>query len=352
MNARPRIGLIGVGRIGQVHLRSLLSHPELAEVAMLVDANETALAAAQDTFHLPRVSTDVADLFDDGTIDAVIIASTTDTHAPCISAAARTGKSVLTEKPIALDLESTDRALADIDAAGTRLQVGFQRRFDAPYAAARVQIANGTLGRIEMIRDAMRDPAPPPPPYLQRSGGLFRDMTIHNLDCVRWLKGEDPVEIFAVGSALTSPDVDLAGDIDTSVIVMTFADGSLATIENSRRSSFGYDVRTEVFGSEGALMLGDHRQVHMRSFTTTGVREDHQHSFLERFAKAYELEVIHFLECIANDTDPSVTGHDGRMALLLALAAEESRRIGKPVSLPQDTVQMHPGSTQKLASLA
>ena len=337
MNARPRIGLIGVGRIGQVHLRTLLSHPELAEFALLVDANEQALAAAQSTFRLDCVSTDVNDLFGDPSIDGVIIASSTDTHAPYIAEAARSGKSALTEKPIALDIDTTDAALAAVEAAGTRLQVGFQRRFDAPYAAARRQIEDGKLGQIEMIRDAMRDPSPPPVSYLQVSGGLFRDMTIHNLDCVRWLRGENPVEIYAVGSALTSPDVGMAGDIDTSVIVMTFADGSLATIENSRRSGFGYDVRTEVFGSEGALMIGDHRQVHLRAYNTDGVHEDHQYFFLERFARAYELEVMHFLESIVNDTTPSVTGHDGRVALHLAFAAEQSRRTGLPVRLDAET---------------
>ena len=333
MNARPRIGLIGVGRIGQVHLKSLLSHPELAELAILVDANEQALTFAQERFRLDRTSTDVDDIFSDPTIDGVIIASSTDTHAPYITEAARSGKSALTEKPIALDIEATDAALAAVESAGSRLQVGFQRRFDAPYAAARRQIEAGKLGRIEMIRDAMRDPSPPPVSYLEVSGGLFRDMTIHNLDCVRWLRGENPVEIYAVGSALTSPEVDQVGDIDTSVIVMKFADGSLATIENSRRSGFGYDVRTEVFGSDGALMIGDHRQVHLRSYDAGGVHEDHQYFFLERFARAYELEVVHFLESIINDTTPHVTGHDGRVALHLAYAAEQSRRSGLPVRL-------------------
>jgi myo-inositol 2-dehydrogenase/D-chiro-inositol 1-dehydrogenase len=339
MNARPRIGLIGVGRIGQVHLRTILAHPELAELAILVDANSAALSAAQATYRLPAISADVGALFDDPDIDAVIIASSTDTHAPYITEAARTGKSAFTEKPIALDIETTDAALAAVNRAGTRLQVGFQRRFDAPYAAARRQIEDGRLGRIEMIRDAMRDPSAPPASYLQVSGGLFRDMTIHNLDCVRWLRGENPVEIYAVGSALTSPDVGLAGDIDTSVIVMTFADGSLATIENSRRSGFGYDVRTEVFGSTGALMIGDHRQVHLRAYDADGVHEDHQHFFLDRFARAYELEVMHFLESVANDTEPAVTGHDGRVALHLAFAAEQSRRTGLPVHLDPATGQ-------------
>ncbi len=196
MNARPRVGLIGCGRIGQVHLKTLLAHPERCEFAALVDANETALRSIASEYRLDHASTDVSLIFDDPTIDAVIIASSTETHAHYIEESARTGKSAFTEKPIALDLESTDRAIAAVVRAGTRLQVGFQRRFDSGYARAKRAIVDGELGAIEMIRDAMRDPAPPPLAYVEKSGGLYRDMTIHNFDCVRWLKGEDPIDVY------------------------------------------------------------------------------------------------------------------------------------------------------------
>jgi myo-inositol 2-dehydrogenase/D-chiro-inositol 1-dehydrogenase len=331
MTARPRITLIGCGRIGQVHLRSLLAHPEACELALVVDANATALDTVAANYRLDHTSTELAAAFDDPTIDAIVIASSTETHASCIEEAARAGKAALCEKPIALDLESTDRALAAVQSAGTQLQIGFQRRFDRGYAAARNRIADGTLGRIEMIRDAMRDPHPPPLAYLERSGGLYRDMTIHNFDCVRWLKGDDPVEVFAIGSALTGEDIRAAGDIDTSVVTMRFADSSLATIENSRRSGFGYDVRTEIFGSAGALMVGDSRQTPVRLFDEHGVKEDHQYFFLERFARAYEQEILAFLEAVATGTSPSVTGEDGRAAMVLAITAERSRAAGRPV---------------------
>ncbi|MDQ3656485.1 MAG: inositol 2-dehydrogenase [Chloroflexota bacterium] len=332
MSARPRVALIGCGRIGQVHLRNLLAHPERCELAALVDANEPALRTIATDYRLTNVSTDPSIVFDDPTIDAVIIASSTETHATYITEAARTGKSTFTEKPIALDLESTDRALAAVDEAGSRLQVGFQRRFDRGYAAARQAIQNGDLGAIEMIRDAMRDPAPPPLAYLEKSGGLYRDMTIHNFDCVRWLKGEEPVEIFAMASALTGGDVLAGSDIDTSIVSMRFADGSLGSIENSRRSGFGYDVRTEVFGAEGALHVGDSRQTPVRHFDASGVREDHQYFFLERFRDAYEAEILSFLQAIIDDTDVAVTGADGRAALRLAIMAETSRQLGRPVA--------------------
>ncbi len=331
MTARPRVALIGCGRIGQIHLRTLLSHPEVCELAIVVDANASALSTVATSFRLDRTSTILDGAMADPTIDAVIIASSTETHAACITEAARAGKATFCEKPIALDLESTDRALAEVARFGTQLQIGFQRRFDSGYARARLSIAEGDLGEIEMIRDAMRDPAPPPLAYLEKSGGLYRDMTIHNFDAVRWLKGSDPIQLFAVGSALTSDDIRATGDIDTSVVTMWFADGSLATIENSRRSGFGYDVRTEIFGSKGALLIGDSRQTPIRWLDDSGVHEDHQYFFLERFARAYESEMLAFIEAVRKGLPTLVTGADGRAAMVLAIAAERSRVLGQPV---------------------
>lgn len=348
MKSRPRIGLIGCGRIGKVHLRTLLAHPERCELAAVVDANEDALRLAAATYDLPAISTDRAIILDDPTIDAVIIASSTETHAVYIEEAARAGKDAFTEKPIALDLETTDVALAAMRMAGTRLQVGFQRRFDRGYAAARNAIEAEDLGTIEMIRDAMRDPEPPPLAYLRRSGGLYRDMTIHNFDCVRWLKGQDPVELYAMGSALTGGDIERLGDIDTSIVSLRFADGSLASIENSRRSGFGYDVRTEIFGSRGALLVGDSRETPIRRLDAAGVHEDHQHFFLERFRDAYEAEIVSFLDAVANDTNVAVRGADGRAALRLATLAEESRRLGQPVRIEDDLAAIDTTTTERI----
>jgi myo-inositol 2-dehydrogenase/D-chiro-inositol 1-dehydrogenase len=333
MAHRPRIGLIGCGRIGLVHLRSLLAHPELCELAAIADANQDTVARVAHDFRISNVSTDVGTIFDDSTIDAVVIASSTETHAPYILEAARTRTAAFTEKPIALDLEATESALQAVQSSGVQLQVGFQRRFDPGYAKAHDRIAAGDLGHIEMIRDAMRDPAPPPPAYLEKSGGLYRDMTIHNFDCVRWLKGEDPVSLHATGSAITSEEVRAAGDIDTSVVTMQFADASIATIENSRRSGFGYDVRTEVFGSLGAIMVGDSRGTPTRRFDAHGVHEDHQYFFLDRFAKAYETEMLAFIGAVSNETDVPVTGQDGKAAMVLAYAAEASLHTGQPVRI-------------------
>lgn len=333
MNKRPRIALVGCGRIGQVHARTLASLSELCEFAITADYFLESAEQTAASFGVAKWTTDGEAAIVDPSIDAVIIASSTETHAPYIELASQHGKDIFTEKPIALDMEATDRALAAAEGAGVRLQVGFQRRFDPGYVEARNAIEQGELGSLEMIHDVMRDPAPPPAAYIAQSGGLYRDMVIHNFDSVRWLMGEEPVEIFAMASALVSDDIRTANDVDTSVVTLRFPSGALATIENSRRSGFGYDVRTEIFGSGGGLMVGESRDLPIRRYTPAGVIEDHQYFFLERFRDAYRHEMVAFLTAIRDDTPVTVTGDDGRAALRLAIAAEESLRQGRPVSL-------------------
>lgn len=333
MNTRPRIALIGCGRIGQVHARTLASLRDLCDFAIVADSFPNVAEKTASSLGIARWTADGEAAITDSSIDAVIIASSTETHAPYIELASMYGKSIFTEKPIALDPDVTDRVLAAAAEAGVRLQVGFQRRFDPGYVAAKLAIERGDLGSIEMIHDVMRDPAPPPPAYIAQSGGLYRDMAIHNFDSVRWLMGEEPVEIFTMASALVSEDIRSAHDVDTSVVSMRFPSGALASIENSRRSGFGYDVRTEIFGSEGALMVGESRDLPIRRYTAKGVIEDHQYFFLERFQQAYRQEMIAFLTAVKDDLPVTVTGDDGRAALRLAVAAEESLRQGRPISL-------------------
>lgn len=333
MNAVPRVALIGCGRIGQVHARTIASMRDLCQLALVADYFPDSAEKTAAAFGVPRWTADSESVIADPDIDAVIIASSTDTHAPYIELAAQYGKDIFTEKPIALDLESTNRALLAAEQAGVRLQVGFQRRFDPGYVAAKAAIDRGELGVLEMIHDVMRDPAPPPAAYIAQSGGLYRDMAIHNFDSVRWLMGEEPTEVFTMASALVSDDIRAANDVDTSVVTLRFPSGAIASIENSRRSGFGYDVRTEIFGSEGGLMVGESRDLPIRRFTSAGVWEDHQFFFLERFRDAYRNEMVAFLTAIRDDVAVSVTGDDGRAALQLAEAAEESLRQGLPVTL-------------------
>jgi myo-inositol 2-dehydrogenase/D-chiro-inositol 1-dehydrogenase len=329
---RVRIGLIGAGRIGRRHAGVLASRIPRAELVAIADANPGAARAAAEEARVGRWTADAGEVIADSGIDAVVIASSTDTHASLIAAAARAGKDVFCEKPIALDLAATDDALDAVATAGVRLQIGFQRRFDAGYRRAKETIDGGGLGRIEAIRDAMRDPAPPPRAYVETSGGLYRDMAIHNFDCVRWLMGEEVEELFAMGSALVDPLFGELGDVDTSVVSLRFAGGGIASIENSRRSGFGYDVRTEIFGSEGALFVGYARETPVLHLAAGGVRSDHVHFFMERFAEAYVEELRAFVDGIVDGGPASPDGADARAAMALAFAAEASRRERRPVA--------------------
>jgi len=331
MSARVTIGLIGAGRIGKGHAEALAGRIPEADLVGIADVFGDAARAVAENVGVARWTTDPQELIDDPGIDAVVIASSTDTHAPLIEAAARAGKHVFCEKPVALDLETTDRAIAAAEAAGIIFQIGFQRRFDPAYAKAKALIESGALGRIEHIRDTMRDPAPPPRAYVEVSGGLYRDMCIHNFDCVRWLMGDDPVELYAVGSALVDPMFAEVGDVDTSIVTMKFPTGALAVIDNSRRSGFGYDVRTEVFGSKGALLIGQQADTPMLRLDAEGVHTDHLYFFLERFAGAYVEELRVFVDAVRRGEPLGPGAVDARATLQLAYAAEAARAANAPV---------------------
>jgi myo-inositol 2-dehydrogenase/D-chiro-inositol 1-dehydrogenase len=328
---RVSVGLIGAGRIGKRHARTLAFESPIAQLAVVCDIDEGSARALAQEIGCDRWAVDPYAVIGDPSVDAIAIASSTDSHAPLITAAAEAGKHVFCEKPIALDLESTDRALATVERAGVKLQIGFQRRFDEAYSRAKLMMEDGKIGRIESIRESMRDPNPPHREYVPTSGGLFRDMSIHDFDCVRWLMGEEVEELFAFASNLVDPMFGEYGDVDTSVVSMKFAGGSLAVIDNSRRSAFGYDIRTEIFGSEGALFVGNPRENGVLHLSPAGVVSDHVYWFLERFDDAYVAEIHAFVDCIVNDTVPVVTGADGRAAMALAYAAEASLRSNRPV---------------------
>ena len=332
MPERVRVALIGAGRIGQRHATTLATAIPLAELAVVADVHGPSAESLANSVRCQHWTDNPGDVFTEATIDAVVIASSTGSHAALITDAAHAGKQIFCEKPIALDLEATDRALDAVERAGVRLQIGFQRRFDKAYHQAKELIETGVLGRIEAIRDTMRDPSPAPRAYLETSGGLYRDMTIHNFDCVRWMMGEEVTELFAMGSAIVAPVFQELDDIDTSVISLRFSNDSLGVIDNSRRSGFGYDVRTEVFGSEGALMIGYSRDTPMLRLDAAGVHSDHIYWFLERFDQAYIDELKVFIDCIIDNTHPPVDGVDARAAMALAYAAEASRRENAPVS--------------------
>jgi myo-inositol 2-dehydrogenase / D-chiro-inositol 1-dehydrogenase len=330
MGGRIRVGLIGAGRIGRRHAQTLAGLIPQAELALIADASSDAAREVAESLRIENWTTDPYAVFGDETIKAIVISSSTDTHSPFIIAAARAGKDVFCEKPIALDLESTDAALDAVENSGVRLQIGFQRRFDKGFRRAKQMIEEGAIGKVEAIRDTMRDPSPAPRDYIATCGGLYRDMVIHNFDNVRWLAGSEVDEMFAMGAVLVDPMFEEFSDIDTSVVSLRFESGALGTIDNSRRAGFGYDVRTEVFGSEGAIFIGYSRDTPILHLTQDGVKSDHVHWFLERFDQAYIDELKDFVQAIVDNRPPAVNGADGRAAMALAYAAEASRREQRP----------------------
>jgi inositol 2-dehydrogenase len=318
-----------------MHARLLVSAVDEIELVAIADANgQTAQRVAADV-RVERWTDDPEQLIADDSVEAVIIASSTDTHAPLIAMAAAAGKHVFCEKPIALDLESTDATNDIVDAAGIILQVGFQRRFDAGYRRAKAMIDNGSIGRVEHIRDIMLDPEPPTRDYIASSGGMFRDLSIHNFDAVRWLMADEVEDVYAVGTSVVDPMFAELGDIDTAIITLRFAGGGLASIQNGRRSGFGYDVRTEVFGSTGAVWIGYQAQTPVVHLSAAGVTTDHVPFFMERFRDAYVAELNAFARCVRAGGPSPIDGHDARAAMATAYAAERSRSENRPVRLDE-----------------
>jgi myo-inositol 2-dehydrogenase / D-chiro-inositol 1-dehydrogenase len=325
-----KLALLGAGRIGQIHGANVARHSR-ARLGTVMDVSPERAAALARSLGA-EVATDAEMAVADPAVRGVLICTSTDTHVELIELAARYGKPVFCEKPIDLDLAKVDRCLEAVRRAGVPLFIGFNRRFDPSFRALRDALARGEAGRVELLRITSRDPAPPPPEYVRVSGGLFRDMMIHDLDMARFLLPEPPVEVYAAGACLVDPAIGAAGDVDTAVVVLRAASGVLCTIDNSRRAAYGYDQRIEAFGSLGMIAAGNVTPTTVTRATAAGVVTDPPlHFFLERYAEAYRAELDHFVEVIEGRTAPGVTGDDGRAALVLADAAARSLAEGRPV---------------------
>jgi len=323
--------LFGAGRIGAIHAANLAASGR-ARLRHVVDVNAAA-AASLAAKHGAAVSDAAAALAHPG-LGAVIIASSTDTHADLVIAAARAGVAIFCEKPIDLSLPRVEACLAEVREAGVPMLVGFNRRFDPSFAELHRRIAAGAIGAVEQVVITSRDPGPPPLSYIGVSGGLFRDMTIHDFDTARWLLGEEPVEVFAYGSTLVDPAIGAAGDVDSAMVLLRTASGRLAHINNSRRASYGYDQRVEVHGSSGRLIAGNRTPTTVELADANAVSADKPlHFFLERYADAYRLELAAFLDAVQHGRPVPVGAEDGRQALVLADAALRSMQEGRPVSL-------------------
>ena len=327
-----RFALIGAGRIGRIHAANLVALPG-AELACVADT-DAAAAEALARLHGASVASSAQQAIADDSIDALLIASTTDTHANLIEAGARAGKPIFCEKPLDLDLERAARCLAVADEAGIVLHLGFNRRYDPRFARIRSEIAGGGIGALATLTITSRDPAPPPLEYVRRSGGLFRDMMIHDFDMARWMMGEEPVEVYARGACFVDPGFEAAGDVDTAAALLTTASGRICQISNSRRCSFGYDQRIEAFGERGMLRAENATATRVTRANHDGfTTEPALPFFLERYAEAYRLELSDFLKALTGEPVQLATGRDGLRALMLADAAQRSHDTGLPVAV-------------------
>jgi myo-inositol 2-dehydrogenase/D-chiro-inositol 1-dehydrogenase len=272
----------------------------------------------------------------DDEIDAVVICSSTDTHAQIIGEAAEAGKQIFCEKPIDFDLERIDRALQAVADAGVKLQIGFNRRFDPNFRRVHEAVAAGQVGVPHILRITSRDPAPPPLSYIQVSGGIFLDMTIHDFDMARYLMGSEVEEVYAAGNVLVDPAIGEAGDVDTAVVTLRFANGAIGTIDNSRQAVYGYDQRVEVFGSGGMICAGNETADRTVLSDAQGVHAALPlYFFVERYTAAYIAEMTAFVEAVQQDTPPPVSGLDGRAPVVIAYAAARSMKEGRPVRLDE-----------------
>jgi myo-inositol 2-dehydrogenase/D-chiro-inositol 1-dehydrogenase len=327
-----RFALLGCGRIGRVHADSIDVHPR-AELAWVYDPIDSAAQEVAKQYGAGTApSVDAA--MEDPSIDAVVIASATPTHVDLLTRAVRTGKAVLCEKPIDLDLARVDRCWTEIAALNPTVMIGFNRRFDPSFREVHERIARGDIGRLEQLTIVSRDPAPPPLDYLGVSGGLFRDMTIHDFDLARFFLGE-VAEVYATGANVVADHIAELGDIDSAVVVLRGDDGTLCHITNSRRSVFGYDQRLEAFGSAGMLSVGNqHRtSVRLSNATHTEAAPEYLNFFLDRYTPAYLAELDHLITALERGDQPSPGFDDGREALALADAALESLQTGHTVRL-------------------
>jgi len=336
MDRKINLAVIGTGRMGSVHVRNVARLVPEANLVAICDIRLEAAQPLAEELGIPRVVKDYHELLADKSIEAVLIATSTDTHDFIVRDAAQAGKHIFCEKPLALDLKKINDALAAVKSAGVKLQVGFNRRFDKSFRKVHEVVASGEIGRPCIFRITNRDPDFPAIEFMRVSGGMFLDMTIHDFDMVRFLSGSEAEEIYTMGAILVDPEIGRAGDVDTCVVTMRLANGALATIDNSRKAVYGYDQRVEVFGSAGMVaVLNRTPDTHVH-FAANGVHSATPlYFFLERYADAYVAEMQEFVRCVQAGATPPVTGRDGLVPVIMGLAATRSLKEGRPVRLDE-----------------
>jgi myo-inositol 2-dehydrogenase / D-chiro-inositol 1-dehydrogenase len=335
MKTKVNLAVIGTGRMGSVHARNIVRQIPAAELVAVCDIRlEVAEAVAQE-LGVPRVVKDYHDLLGDKGIDAILIATNTGTHGFILKDVAEAGKPIFCEKPVALELDKTDEALVAVGKAGVKLQVGFNRRFDQSYQRVHAIVRSGEIGRPCIVRITNCDPDFPAMDYLRTSGGMFLDLSIHDFDMVRYQIGEVE-EVYAVGGALINPELKEFDDIDTAVVTLRFADGTLGMISNSRRAVYGYDQRLEVFCSNGTAIANNESETTVVKGNADGfLSAKPPYFFMQRYAPCYVEEVRQFVECVRDNKPTPTTGADGRAAVVIGYAASKSLREHRPVKISE-----------------
>ena len=330
------IGIVGAGRIGKVHAQSIVYHIPEAQVVMVTDVVGAAAEALAKQYGIERWSTDYMDIVNSPDIDAVLVCSPTPTHADISIAAMKAGKHVFCEKPVDLTIEKIRETAKVAAETGRKLQIGFNRRFDHNHGRVQRLAADGTLGKVEIVKITSRDPEPPSPEYAASSGGLYIDMMIHDFDMAMFLAGCDVEEVYATGVSIVDPRIGEAGDVDTAIVTLKFVSGALGVIDNSRRAAYGYDQRVEVFGSLGMAAGENDGDSTVKVSTAAGVTGDKpQYFFLERYMASFIEEMRQFVAAVNNDTEVPVGIHAGLMSVVLAKAAKKSLDEHRPVKISE-----------------
>ena len=337
MERKLRIGLIGMGRIGKLHGSNIQNLVKDAEITLAADPylNDQTMEWAQSV-GIPRCTTDVEEIFSSPDVDAVFICSSTDTHAEYIMRAAKAGKDVFCEKPIATDIGQIRKATETGIQMGVRLQVGFVRRFDRSHKAVHDAAVSGRLGKIFLVKICSRDPEAPPMSYVERSAGIFMDMMIHDFDMARYLAGSEVTEVYAAGACLVDPRFADYGDGDTAIVTLIFANGALGVIDNCRQAPYGYDQRVEVLGEKGCARDENHLENHAEIFSSEGIQSAKPTwFFLERYNDAFVEEERRFVRTVLTGEPVAVGGDDGLQAVRIAKAAQKSLALGRPVKMEE-----------------
>ncbi|MEK7442197.1 MAG: inositol 2-dehydrogenase [Chloroflexota bacterium] len=330
-----RIGLIGAGRMGTTFAHHLAFTVTDAAFVAVADSNAETAGQVAARYGVKKHFSDYRALLDQKDIEAVVIASPTGTHAEVVKAAANAGKHIFCEKPLALTLKECDEALAVVEKAKVKLQIGFMRHYDPAYMAAKQQIDSGAIGAPVMFKSMGRDPKRTSLEFAKREngGGLILDMGVHDYDLARWLMGSEVERVYSEGGCLVYPELKEVGDIDNAVVNLKFANGAVGNVDLSRNAVYGYDVRTEVIGSKGSLFIGNLQQTPLLVMTPNAITHDTIPYFMERFVEAYSAEIRDFVKCVMENGQPQVTGRDGRAAVAIGIAATKSFDEGKPITL-------------------